>query len=78
MKEIGQKKPSVSAQNRRAIIRMPLITDKENSDCSFLYFLGYSEFPSWLAWQPIQIVQYPNSIQQNIKMWVMVWILVIQ
>ena len=37
-------------------------------------FLGYSEFPSWLPWQPIQILQYP----QNIKMWVMVGILVIQ
>jgi hypothetical protein len=41
-------------------------------------FLGYFEFPSWLAWQPIQILQYPKSIQQNIKMWVMVGILVIQ
>ena len=41
-------------------------------------FLGYFEFPSWLAWQPIQILQYPKSTQQNIKMWVMVGILVIQ
>ena len=41
-------------------------------------FLGYSEFPSWLPWQPIQILQYPKSIQQNIKMWDMVQILVIQ
>ena len=41
-------------------------------------FLGYSEFPSWLPWQPIQILQYPKSIQQNIKMWDMVHILVIQ
>ena len=40
--------------------------------------LGYSEFPSWLPCQPIQILQYPKSIQQNIKMWVMVGILVIQ
>ena len=29
-------------------------------------FLGYSEFPSWLAWQPIQILWYPKIIQQNI------------
>ena len=29
-------------------------------------FLGYSEFPSWLAWQPIQILRYPKIIQQNI------------
>ena len=43
-----------------------------------LIFLGYSEFPSWLPWQPIQILQYPKSIQQNITMWVMVGILVIQ
>src|ERR1700733_8172861 len=41
-------------------------------------FLGYSEFPNWLPWQPIQILQYPKSIQQNLKMWVMVGILVIQ
>ena len=41
-------------------------------------FLGYSEIPSWLPWQPIQILQYPKSIPQNIKMWVMVGILVIQ
>ena len=41
-------------------------------------FLGYSEFPSWLPWQPIQISQYPKSIQQNIKVWDMVQILVIQ
>src|ERR1700733_1438555 len=33
-------------------------------------FLGYSEFPNWLPWQPIQILQYPKSIQQNIRMWV--------
>ena len=25
-------------------------------------FLRYSEFPSWLPWQPIQILQYPKSI----------------
>ena len=31
-----------------------------------LIFLGYSEFPSWLPWQPIQILRYPKSIQQNI------------
>src|ERR1700733_9394861 len=41
-------------------------------------FLGYSEFPRWLPWQPIQILQYPKSIQQNIKMWDMVGTLVIQ
>jgi hypothetical protein len=41
-------------------------------------FLEYSEFSSWLPWQPIQILQYPKSIQQNIKMWDMVGILVIQ
>ena len=29
-------------------------------------FLGYFVFPSWLAWQPIQILWYPKSIQQNI------------
>src|ERR1700733_11893127 len=29
-------------------------------------FLGYSEFPRWLPWQPIQILQYPKIIQQNI------------
>ena len=29
-------------------------------------FLGYSEFPSWLAWQPIQILWYSKIIQQNI------------
>ena len=31
-------------------------------------FLGHSEFPSWLAWQPIQILQYPKSIQQTASM----------
>src|ERR1700730_8098245 len=41
-------------------------------------FLGYSEFPIWLPWQPIEILQYPKSIQQNIKMWDMVGTLVIQ
>src|ERR1700733_10132268 len=41
-----------------------------------LIFLGYSEFPSWLPWQPIQILQYPKIIQQNIP--IMVGILVIQ
>ena len=29
-------------------------------------FLGYSEFPRWLPWQPIQILQYPKIIQQSI------------
>src|ERR1700733_2006041 len=43
-----------------------------------LIFLGYSEFPIWLPWEPIQILQYPKSIQQNIKMWDMVGTLVIQ
>src|SRR3984885_12611913 len=28
-------------------------------------FLGYSEFPRWLPWQPIQILQYPKIIQQS-------------
>src|ERR1700733_3584241 len=41
-------------------------------------FLGYSKFPIWLPWQPIQILQYPKSIQQNIKLWDMVGTLVIQ
>ena len=31
-----------------------------------LIFLGYSEFPRWLPWQPIQISQYPKIIQQSI------------
>src|ERR1700733_3165642 len=31
-----------------------------------LIFLGYSEFPRWLPWQPIQILQYPKIIQQSI------------
>ena len=39
-------------------------------------FLGYSEFPSWLAWQPIRTLWYPKIIQQNIS--IMVGILVIQ
>src|ERR1700733_6241221 len=41
-------------------------------------FLGYSEFSSWLQWQPIQILQCPKSNQQSIPIWFMVGILVIE
>src|ERR1700733_6780600 len=53
------------------------MTSSPAMSCIFL-FLGYSKFPIWLPWQPIQILQYPKSIQQNIKMWDMVGTLVIQ